>query len=60
MYQFGQKRVYIKIEHGDQPYVRIGGGYMHVKEFIDYYTQSEVGKIERKSVVNRFKDKLML
>ena len=38
VYQFGQKRVYIKIESGDQVFVRIGGGYMHVSEFVDYYT----------------------
>lgn len=61
VYQFGQKRVYIKIENGDQPYVRIGGGYMHAREFIELYTQSEVRKIDRKAnVVNRFQDKIGL
>mmetsp|Transcript_17196 Transcript_17196/g.28966 ORF Transcript_17196/g.28966 Transcript_17196/m.28966 type:complete len:119 (+) Transcript_17196:557-913(+) len=30
VYQFGQKRVYIKIEKGDQIFVRVGGGFMHI------------------------------
>lgn len=34
VYIFGQKRVYIKIEKGDQILVRVGGGYMHIDEFI--------------------------
>ena len=34
VYQFGQKRVYIKIEHGDQIHVRVGGGFMHIDDFI--------------------------
>ena len=58
VYQFGQKRVYIKIEHGDQPFIRVGGGYMHVREFIDQYTQGELDKIERKNVIKRFLNKI--
>lgn len=34
VYQFGQKRVYIKIEKGNQIFVRVGGGFMHIDEFI--------------------------
>ena len=45
VYQFGQKRVYVKIEKGDQILVRVGGGYMHIDEFITQYTQTEVEKI---------------
>ena len=35
VYQFGQKRVYIKIEKGDKIMVRVGGGFMHIDEFIN-------------------------
>jgi hypothetical protein len=34
VYQFGQKRVYVKIEKGDQIFCRVGGGFMHIEEFI--------------------------
>ena len=35
VYKFGQKRVYIKIEKGDQIKVRVGGGFMKIGDFID-------------------------
>lgn len=57
VYQFGQKRVYIKIEKGDKVMVRVGGGFMHIDDFIQQYTQQEVEKIERKDVINRFSTK---
>ena len=34
VYQFGQKRIYIKIEKGEKILVRVGGGYMGIEEFI--------------------------
>ena len=45
VYQFGQKRVYIKVEKGDRILVRVGGGFMHIEEFIMQYTPEEVDKI---------------
>ena len=51
VYQFGQKRVYVKIEKGNQIQVRVGGGYMRIEDFIDLYTPLEVEKIERRDVV---------
>lgn len=41
VYQFGTKRVFLKIDKGDQIKVRIGGGYINIDEFIDKYSQSE-------------------
>ena len=38
VYQFGQKRVYIKIEKGNQILCRVGGGYMNIDDFITQYT----------------------
>lgn len=30
VYHFGSKRVHIKVERGDQLFVRVGGGFMHI------------------------------
>ena len=38
VYQFGSKRVYIKIGKGNQVLVRVGGGYMTIEDFINQYT----------------------
>lgn len=38
VYKFGQKRVFVKIEKGNQIYVKVGGGFMSVKEFIEKFT----------------------
>lgn len=34
VYKFGQKRVYVKVEKGNQILVRVGGGFMHIDEFV--------------------------
>ena len=61
VYQFGQKRVYIKIEKGNQIKVRVGGGFMHIDDFIEQYTPQEVDRIERKNdVITRFDQKLSM
>ena len=57
VYYFGQRRVHVKIERGDQIFVRVGGGYMHIDEFINTYTDSEVEKYERRDVMLRFQNK---
>ena len=57
VYQFGQKRVNIKIEKGDRILIRVGGGYMGIDQFIQKYTQSEVDKIERRDAISRFQQK---
>ena len=54
VYQFGQKRVYIKIWKGNQLVVRVGGGYMLIQDFIEQYTAQEVERIQRKDVISRF------
>ena len=60
VYQFGQRRVYVKVEKGNQVYVKVGGGFMSVKEFVEKYTPLEVDKIKRNSVVHRINDKLTI
>lgn len=47
VYQFGHRRVYLKIEKGNRVLVKVGGGYLTVKEFIDKYTAQEVEKVRR-------------
>ena len=34
VYRFGQKRVNVKVEAGNQVLVRVGGGFLTVDEFI--------------------------
>ena len=60
VYQFGQKRVYIKIEKGNCILVRVGGGYMNIEDFIWQYTPEETEKIARKDVRSKFSSKLSL
>ena len=60
VYRFGQKRVYIKVEKGDQIFVRVGGGFMYIEEFINTYQLTEAEKVERHDVVKRFQDKLSI
>ena len=60
VYKFGQKRVYVKIEKGNQIFVKVGGGFMNVKEFIDKYTPLEIEKIQRNSVSARYNKKLQI
>lgn len=57
VYQFGQKRVFLKLEKGNSIKVRVGGGYMHIDEFLQQFTEQEISKIERKSVVERWQQK---
>lgn len=42
VYQFGQKKVYVKVEKGDQILIRVGGGFMHIDDFINQYTPLEI------------------
>lgn len=60
VYRFGQRRVQIKIEKGDQILVRVGGGYLSVSDFIERFTQNEADQIERRNVVSRFENKKTL
>ena len=60
VYRFGQKRVYIKVEKGNNLKVRVGGGFMHINDFIEQYSISEADKIERRDVMSRFQNKLAI
>ena len=60
VYQFGQKRVYVKVEMGNRILVRVGGGFMGIDEFIAQYTPEETEKIHRKDVVSKFANKMKI
>ena len=58
VYQFGQRRVNIKVEQGNKIYVQVGSGYLTAKEFIDQFTESEVQRVERiNNVIQNFNNK---
>jgi len=54
VYQFGQKRVYIKIEKGGKIQVRVGGGFMDINDFVKKYTPMESEKLENNDVMSKF------
>jgi len=54
VYQFGQRRVHIKIEKGNQLLIRVGGGFINIDDFVKQFTDSELEKVERKDVLTRF------
>ena len=58
VYQFGQRRVHIKCEKGNQLLVRVGGGFIGIEDFVGQFTESETEKIERRDVLTRFQSKV--
>lgn len=60
VYSFGQRKVHIKIEKGNQIFVRVGGGFLHVKDFINEFTKQELERLERRDVLARFHDKVAI
>ena len=57
VYEFGSKRVYVKVDK-DKINVRVGGGYLSIDEFLDQYTPTELEKLERKDPLKRFSQKV--
>lgn len=60
VYQFGKRRVYVKVEKGGEVLVRVGGGFVTVKEFVENFTTVEYDKIKRKDPCDRIQDKLKI
>lgn len=58
VYQFGQKRVHIKVEKGNQLFVRVGGGFIAIDDFVKQFSGSEIERVERRDVLARFQNKL--
>jgi DNA repair exonuclease SbcCD ATPase subunit len=55
IYQFGTRKVYVKVEQG-KIMIRVGGGYLSVDEFLDIYTPLEIEKLERKSPLKKMSE----
>lgn len=57
VYEFGSKRVAVKVEKG-KINVRVGGGFLSLDEFLDQYTPVELEKLERRDPLKRFSEKV--
>jgi len=49
IYQFGSKKICVKVEQG-KINIRVGGGYMYIDEFLDQYTTIELEKSIREGI----------
>ena len=58
-YQFGSKRINIKVEAGKIK-IRTGGGYLGIDEFIDQHQPIELAKISRQDPVKKMSEKVMV
>ena len=59
IYQFGTKKVYVRVDH-DKINIRVGGGYLSIDEFLDQYTPTELEKLESRSPLRRFNEKVAI
>ena len=50
-YTFGTKKIFAKIING-KLVIRVGGGYMGIEEFMMYYGQQELQKIQKEELKN--------
>lgn len=57
IYQFGTKKIYVRVEQG-KIIIRVGGGYLSIDEFLDIYTPLELEKLERKDPLKKFSEKV--
>lgn len=57
IYQFGTKKIYVKVEH-DKINIRVGGGFLSIDEFLDQYTPVELQKLERKDPFKKYNEKV--
>lgn len=58
IYLFGTKRVFLKLELG-KIILRVGGGFMHIDQFIDIYTPLEAEKLGIKKATKEKRKGLM-
>jgi hypothetical protein len=42
----------------DKINIRVGGGYLSIDEFLDQFTPTELGKLERKDPMRRFTERV--
>ena len=59
VYEFGSKRVNVRIEKGGKIKIRVGGGYLSIDEFLDQFTPDELEKLKRKDTLKRFSQRIL-
>lgn len=59
VYEFGSKRVNVRIEKGGKIKIRVGGGYLSIDEFLDQFTPDELEKLKRKDPLKRFSQRIL-
>ena len=57
VYEFGQRRVHVKVEKG-KILIKVGGGFLSIDEFLDQYTPVELERLERKDPLKRFNERV--
>lgn len=57
VYEFGQKRVRVKVERG-KILIQVGGGFLSIDQFLDQYTPVELEKLERKDPMKRMSERI--
>ncbi len=57
VYEFGSKRVFVKVERG-KIIIKVGGGNLSIDEFLDQYTPTELERLERKDPLKRFNERV--
>ena len=57
VYEFGSKRVFVKVERG-KIIIKVGGGNLSIDEFLDQYTPTELDRLERNDPLKRFSERI--
>ena len=57
VYEFGSKRVRVKVERG-KILIQVGGGNLTIDEFLDQYTPTELKVLERKDPLKRMSERV--
>ena len=57
VYEFGSKRVMVRVERG-KIQIKVGGGYLSIDEFLDQYTPEELSKLQRRDPFKRVTDQI--
>ena len=57
VYEFGSKRVMVRVERG-KIQIKVGGGYLSIDEFLEQYTPEELAKLKRRDPFKRLTDQI--
>ena len=57
VYQFGSRRVMVKVDRGKIS-IKVGGGFLSIDEFLEQYTPTELAGLNRQDPLMRFSEKV--